>query len=387
MRETMWRQPDDLRRVLGDAGPAERAAERIAGRRVLLSGTGTSWHAANHGAALLRLAGVEAWAVQAGRVGAARARGRRRRRAGAAQPPRHEALHERGARARARAPGRPTVQISAIGAPGADIETCEPETQRRVHVQPPVRDRCASARSRARSAPISGRSTTCPTPSPPSSTTRRSTSRRPRACCSSSGSGTDAWVAAEGALKIRETAYVAAAGYSMEYLLHGPSVAIGAERRARRARRRRAGSGAPRASSPTSAPATARASTASAATRSARRSRSSRSRPSCSASRSRRRSASAPTPTRSARICPAAASCGRACRSRRSTPRSVHCAHRYVAPPRGRRASPARVPTVAAARGQSRGAPAAISACDHGVRVPHLAPLFSSSTSPHGRTG
>ena len=41
------------------------------------------------------------------------------------------------------------------------------------------------------------------------------------------GSGTNAWVAAEGALKIRETAYVAAAGYSMEYLLHGPSVAVG----------------------------------------------------------------------------------------------------------------------------------------------------------------
>ncbi len=65
------------------------------------------------------------------------------------------------------------------------------------------------------------------------------------------GSGTNAWIAAEGALKIRETAYVAAAGYSMEYLLHGPSVAVGAERRARRARRRRRGVGAPRASSPT----------------------------------------------------------------------------------------------------------------------------------------
>ena len=64
------------------------------------------------------------------------------------------------------------------------------------------------------------------------------------------GSGTVAWVAAEGALKIRETAYVAAAGYSMEYLLHGPSVAIGAERRARRARRGRAGQRAPGAGRP-----------------------------------------------------------------------------------------------------------------------------------------
>jgi glucosamine--fructose-6-phosphate aminotransferase (isomerizing) len=41
------------------------------------------------------------------------------------------------------------------------------------------------------------------------------------------GSGGNAWTAAEGALKVRETAYVASAGYSMEYLLHGPSVAVG----------------------------------------------------------------------------------------------------------------------------------------------------------------
>ena len=44
---------------------AEAAADRLRGRRILLVGTGTSWHAANIGAWFLRAAGVEAWAVQA----------------------------------------------------------------------------------------------------------------------------------------------------------------------------------------------------------------------------------------------------------------------------------------------------------------------------------
>ena len=58
MRETMDSQPALLRDLLADPGPVETAAGRLRGRRVLLSGTGTSWHAANHGAWLLRAAGV-----------------------------------------------------------------------------------------------------------------------------------------------------------------------------------------------------------------------------------------------------------------------------------------------------------------------------------------
>jgi len=38
----------------------EAGAGRIAGRRVFVVGTGTSWHAANQGAYFLRLAGVDA---------------------------------------------------------------------------------------------------------------------------------------------------------------------------------------------------------------------------------------------------------------------------------------------------------------------------------------
>jgi glutamine---fructose-6-phosphate transaminase (isomerizing) len=42
------------------------------------------------------------------------------------------------------------------------------------------------------------------------------------------GAGPNEWTAAEGALKIRETAYVAASGWGVEQYLHGPSVAVGA---------------------------------------------------------------------------------------------------------------------------------------------------------------
>ena len=41
------------------------------------------------------------------------------------------------------------------------------------------------------------------------------------------GAGPNQWTAAEGALKVRETAYVAASGMGVEQYLHGPSVAVG----------------------------------------------------------------------------------------------------------------------------------------------------------------
>ena len=226
MRETMWRQPDDLRRILGDSGPAERAADRIAGRRILLSGTGTSWHAANHGAALLRLAGAEAWAVQADESvlhGPA---------AGADDAlillsHRGTKTYTSEALARARAAGAVTVQISSIGAPGADIETCAPERSSAFtssHL-------CATLRLAQIARALGGAPGDLD--AVPDAVARELDDTSldvalPERLVQYVGSGTNAWVAAEGALKIRETAYVASAGYSMEYLLHGPSVAVGA---------------------------------------------------------------------------------------------------------------------------------------------------------------
>src|SRR5437660_5172013 len=64
MRETIWRQPADLRGLLSDPAPVEAVAERLRGRRVLAIGTGTSWHAASQAAALLRAAGLDAGAAQ-----------------------------------------------------------------------------------------------------------------------------------------------------------------------------------------------------------------------------------------------------------------------------------------------------------------------------------
>ncbi|MDX6536348.1 MAG: hypothetical protein QOD37_689, partial [Gaiellales bacterium] len=225
MRETMWRQPDDLRRVLSDPAPAQRAAERIAGRRVLLCGTGTSWHAACHGAALLRLAGLEAWAVQADESvlhGPA-----------AAADDALVLLSHRGTKhytgealARARAAGASTVQISSIGAPGADIETCEPERSSAFtssHL-------CAVARlcqiASALGAEL-GALGDLPAAVAAELDDLALDVPPPARLLQYVGSGGNAWTAAEGALKVRETAYVASAGYSMEYLLHGPSVAVG----------------------------------------------------------------------------------------------------------------------------------------------------------------
>ena len=227
MRETMWRQPDDLRRLLDDRGPAERAADRIAGRRVFLSGTGTSWHAANHGAELLRLAGAEAWAVQADESvlhGPAAGEGD----ALVLLSHRGTKHYTSEALTRARAAGAATVQISSLGAPGADIETCRPETSAaftsshlcailrlaQIAVALGARLGDLDAIPDAVAAELADPALDVPPPA---------------RLLQYVGSGAAGWVAAEGALKIRETSYVAAAGYSMEYLLHGPCVAVGAD--------------------------------------------------------------------------------------------------------------------------------------------------------------
>ena len=68
MATTIRTQPDELRRLLDDPDPAAAAAQRMAGRRTWLVGIGTSWHAAHHGAWLLRDAGLDAAALHAADV-------------------------------------------------------------------------------------------------------------------------------------------------------------------------------------------------------------------------------------------------------------------------------------------------------------------------------
>src|SRR5690606_41031725 len=66
MYQTMHRQPEDLRRVLGDEGwqAAKQAADLLRdARRVFITGIGTSYHAALMGEWLFKAAGVDARAV------------------------------------------------------------------------------------------------------------------------------------------------------------------------------------------------------------------------------------------------------------------------------------------------------------------------------------
>lgn len=224
MRATMWRQPQDLRRLLADTDPAARAAELLAERRVLLAGTGTSWHAANHGAWLLRAAGIEAWPIQPMDVAV-----------GGPCPNAEDALvllshtgakhHSAELLATARAAGLATVAIGGIGQPGVDVETVERETssaytashlgalmrlaQIAVALGADLGDLAAVPDAVAAVLDRPG-----PNVTPPSRLLEYV------------GAGANAWTAEEGALKVRETARIASEGLMVEQCLHGPAVAL-----------------------------------------------------------------------------------------------------------------------------------------------------------------
>lgn len=217
-------QADALARLLADHGPPRHAAGRLRGRRILVAGTGTSWHAAQQGAHLLRLAGADVRPAQS---------------TDAALDPRsldgidavialtHTARKRltNDLAARARAAGLEVVQISAIDAPGADIETVSRETSAAYtasHLAALLRiaqiahcldpdavepDGIPEAVRRAHDTPLPDY-------------------RLPERVADFIGGGVNQWTAAEGALKIRETAYVASQGLSAEQYLHGPSVSL-----------------------------------------------------------------------------------------------------------------------------------------------------------------
>lgn len=224
MRATMWRQPDDLRGLLADPGPVERQAERLAGRRIVAVGTGTSWHAANHAVWLLREAAVEAVAVQA--MDAA-LYGLPAREGDAVLVMSHrntkrfssevlEQLREAGA--------GPVVVIGGRGSPGVDIETVEQE-------------RCAAFTAshlgalmrlaqlaRALGAGLPGLEDV--PAAVEAALERKLRVEPPPRLLELIGAGPNQWTAAEGALKVRETSRVATEGLSVEQFFHGPSVAI-----------------------------------------------------------------------------------------------------------------------------------------------------------------
>jgi glutamine---fructose-6-phosphate transaminase (isomerizing) len=224
MRTTMWRQPADLRGLLADPGPVEAQAERLAGRRLVCVGTGTSWHAANHAVWLLQEAGVEALPVQA--MDAA-LYGLRLAEGDAVLVLSHRNTKRFSSEVIGRLQGAgagPVVVIGGRGSPGVDIETVEAE-------------RCAAFTAshlgalmrlaqlaRALGAELEGLEDV---PDAVQSALERELQvKPPLRLLELIGAGPNQWTAAEGALKARETSRVATEGLSVEQFFHGPSVAI-----------------------------------------------------------------------------------------------------------------------------------------------------------------
>jgi glutamine---fructose-6-phosphate transaminase (isomerizing) len=224
MRATMARQPEDLRRLLGDRAASARAAELLAGKRVLLAGTGTSWHAANHGAWMLRAAGVEAWAIQP--MDAA---------VGGVRPQEGDALvllshtgikrYSAELREQARAAGVTTLAIGGIDQPGVDLPTVERERSSAYtasHLGALLRLAQLATELGARLGDLEA--------IPDAVAAELARPSRgvavPERLLEYGGAGTNAWTAEEGALKVRETARLASEGLMVEQLLHGPAVAL-----------------------------------------------------------------------------------------------------------------------------------------------------------------
>ena len=223
MRETMWTQPDELARLVADRGPAEAAAERLRGRRLLLVGIGTSWHAAQHGAWLLRAGGIEVDAAHAADL------------APYGRPIAAEegviVLSHTGGTGysmtmleRAREAGAEALHVSGIGNGGA-LETVAAEASYAYtasHTGALLRLAQLATALGADLGPLDGIpervAAVLDLPGPLIGV--------PRRLVELIGAGPNGWTAQEGALKIREASYVAAEGLSSEQFFHGPSVAL-----------------------------------------------------------------------------------------------------------------------------------------------------------------
>ncbi len=225
MAKAMARQPEELERILADGAPVQAGAARIAGRRIFLVGTGTSWHAANQGAYFLRLAGAEAWPVSAADCALWGPR-----------PTSGDALvllSHRGTKRytsqvleRARAEGVPTVAIGGQQAPGVDIETVAQEKAGTYTVSH------LGALARLAQLAVHLGAELGELPSVPGAVAAALEGPHepvglPERGLEFVGAGPNGWTAAEGALKVREAAHVFAEGLGVEQFLHGPAWALG----------------------------------------------------------------------------------------------------------------------------------------------------------------
>lgn len=226
MRTTMARQPADLRGLVADAAAVDACAEQLRGRRVSVIGTGTSWHAANHAVWFLRAGGVDAVAYQ-GMDAALWPDHVRADDAVLLFSHRNTKRFTSDARDAMRARGIDLVVIAGVGSPGADIETVAPETSAAFtasHLGALMR---AAQIATALGADL-GDLAAVPDAVEAVLNGPGPGVVAPGRLLEYTGAGPNQWTAAEGALKVRETAYIATQGLSVEQLYHGPSVALGA---------------------------------------------------------------------------------------------------------------------------------------------------------------
>jgi glucosamine--fructose-6-phosphate aminotransferase (isomerizing) len=225
MRETIWRQPADLRGLVGDPEPVRAQAERLAGRRIVAVGTGTSWHAANHAVWLLREAGVDALAVQAmdaAQYGLPVREGDGVLVMSHRNTKRFSSEVLEGSRGRS----NPVVVIGGVGSPGVDVETVAQERSAAFtasHLGALMRV-AQLANALGASLPVEK------VPDAVEAALDRDLGVEPPArLLELIGAGPNQWTAAEGALKARETSRAATEGLSVEQFFHGPSVAVGGD--------------------------------------------------------------------------------------------------------------------------------------------------------------
>jgi glutamine---fructose-6-phosphate transaminase (isomerizing) len=230
MRQTMDGQAGALARILHAPEPAFRVAERLRGRRVLAIGTGTSWHAASQAAAMLRAAGLDASAAQSAD---AVVDGLLPREGGALLAFSHTGAKRYTAQAiqLARTRGAEIVQVCGLGVEGADLTTVEQERSSAYtasHLGALLR---AAQLARALGADLPGLGEVPAAVDAAYRGPRDDPAAPPARLIEFIGGGINQWTAAEGALKIREAAYVASEGLAVEQFLHGPSVALGRDDR------------------------------------------------------------------------------------------------------------------------------------------------------------
>jgi glucosamine--fructose-6-phosphate aminotransferase (isomerizing) len=187
---------------------------------VLVAGTGTSFHAAAQGAWLLRLAGVDAAAAQSADVLA-----EPHVAAGAEVVLALTHTGRKAATPALAAAGADVVTISGEGVAGADLVTVAQETSAAYtasHLGALLRLAQLAAALGADLGDLGAipdavrEALAAPGPVAPP----------PARLLELVGGGINQWTAAEGALKVREAAYVATEGLALEQFLHGPSVAL-----------------------------------------------------------------------------------------------------------------------------------------------------------------